>query len=58
MAGLFRVVCTNGLIVGTPSFKTHVRHVGDVVEKVAEGANALLGEAEKVLVAPSEWSQH
>jgi hypothetical protein len=57
MAGLFRSVCLNGLVVGTALHNVRIRHVGAVTDKVVEGSYRLLGEARKALVAPSEWSK-
>jgi hypothetical protein len=57
LAGLFRLVCLNGLVVGTASENIRARHTGDVVGKVIEGTYRVLAETERVLVAPSEWSK-
>src|SRR5690606_17776822 len=34
-AGIYRMVCTNGLVVGNELYKQKVRHEGDVVTRVA-----------------------
>ncbi|MET1416797.1 DUF932 domain-containing protein [Roseibium sp. HPY-6] len=57
MAGLFRVCCLNSLVTQTSTFDSvKVRHSGDVPGKVIEGTYRVMGEAEKALVAPADWS--
>jgi hypothetical protein len=41
-AGVFRIVCGNGLIAGAETFCRRVRHQGDVVNRVVEAANDLI----------------
>lgn len=41
-AGVYRLVCSNGLVAGTDMFLRKVRHSGQVIEKVIESANDLL----------------
>lgn len=42
MAGFFRMVCSNGLIAGTMQNDIRVRHTGNVVGDVIEGATRVL----------------
>ena len=57
MAGLFRIRCLNSLVAQTGTIDSvKVRHSGDVQGKVIEGTYRVLGEAEKALTAPLEWS--
>ncbi len=57
MAGLFRVACLNSMVAQTSTIDTvKVRHSGDVMGKVIEGTYRVLGEAQKTLAAPAEWS--
>ncbi|MDH2091970.1 DUF932 domain-containing protein [Agrobacterium pusense] len=57
MAGLFRIQCLNSLVAQTGTVDSiKVRHSGDVEGKVIEGTYRVLAEAEKALVAPTEWS--
>ncbi|MEO1109825.1 MAG: DUF932 domain-containing protein [Pseudomonadota bacterium] len=57
MAGLFRVCCLNSLVTQTSTLDSvKVRHSGDVAGKVIEGTYRVMGEAEKTLVAPADWS--
>jgi hypothetical protein len=57
MAGLFRVRCLNSLVTQTGTIDAiKVRHSGDVQHKVIEGTYRVLGEAERTLAAPQDWS--
>jgi uncharacterized protein DUF932 len=57
MAGLFRICCLNSLVTQTGTIDSvKVRHSGDVNAKVIEGTYRVLGEAQKALVAPADWS--
>lgn len=42
MAGFFRMVCSNGLIAGSVSNDIRIRHSGNVVSDVVEGATRVL----------------
>jgi len=58
MAGLFRIRCLNSLVTQTGTIDTvKVRHSGDVHTKVIEGTYRVLGEAQKALAAPQDWSK-
>lgn len=48
LPGLFRGVCTNGLVCGQSFGEVRVPHKGDVVEKVIEGAYEVLGIFDRV----------
>jgi hypothetical protein len=57
MAGLFRIACLNSLVTQTGTIDSvKVRHSGDVAGKVIEGTYRVLGEAQKALAAPADWS--
>ena len=57
MAGLFRICCLNSLVTQTGQIDSlKVRHSGDVAGKVIEGTYRVLGEAQKALAAPADWS--
>ena len=60
MAGLFRVRCTNSMVSQIGTFDgVKVRHSGSaqvVAGNVIEGTYRVLGEAQKALVAPADWS--
>jgi len=48
LAGCFRFVCANGLIVGDEYADVRVQHKGDVKGEVIEGAYRVLGEFDRV----------
>jgi hypothetical protein len=57
LAGLFRICCLNSMVSQTGTIDSvKVRHSGDVTHKVIEGTYRVLGEAQKALAAPAEWS--
>ena len=47
-AGIFRLVCSNGLVVGNEDIRQTVRHQGDVKGEVIEGAFRILSEFDTV----------
>lgn len=49
MAGLYRLVCSNGLVVGDMFKEVRVRHQGDVVGNVIEGTYEVVKEANRAL---------
>lgn len=48
MAGIFRLVCANGLIVGQSDHEIRIRHSGDAVSKVIEGAYSIVKDFDRV----------
>lgn len=48
MIGIFRFVCTNGLVCGDSFGEIRVPHKGDVVGQVIEGAYEVVGIFDKV----------
>lgn len=48
MPGFFRMVCSNGLIVGETLNEVRVRHSGNALQDVIEGAYTVLEDAPKV----------
>ena len=55
MAGVFRFVCSNGLIAGDITENVRVRHTGNVVDNVIEGATRILHETEEVVARIGEY---
>jgi hypothetical protein len=53
--GIYRLVCTNGLIVGEEAFLRAIRHQGDVVSKVVQAAHELTEIMPKVKNKVEEW---
>lgn len=55
---LFRIRCLNSMVAKLSTIDTvKVRHSGDVQSKVIEGTYSVLGNAQKLLAAPQDWSQ-
>lgn len=48
MAGIYRLVCANGLIVGNSDSEIRIRHSGDAVDKVIEGAYSVVKDFDAV----------
>lgn len=49
MAGLFRLICSNGLVAGNTSKEVRIKHQGDVVGNVIEGTYEVMREATHLL---------
>lgn len=49
MAGLFRLICSNGLIAGETYDEVKVRHQGDVVGNVIEGTYRVMDSGAKMI---------
>jgi len=56
MAGLFRLVCANGLVVADSMMESiHVKHTGNVLEQVATGSMELVARMPEVIDAVARW---
>lgn len=49
MAGIYRQICTNGLIAGNNYDEVRIRHQGNVVDNVIEGTYQILETSQKML---------
>ena len=57
MAGVFRLVCLNGMVVADRTDGARsVQHKGNVVDNVIDASFEVLGESRKALGAAAEWS--
>lgn len=54
-AGIYRLVCANGMIVGDEMFCRRVKHSGPVIEKVVEAANDLIEVVPISVRTVKEW---
>ena len=54
-AGIYRLVCSNGLIVGNDMFSRKVKHHGNVVEQVVKAANDLIEIVPISVEKANEW---
>lgn len=56
MAGLFRLVCLNGLTVADSTFQTHrIKHVGYTDQKVIDAIYSVVSETPKILEKVEEF---
>ena len=57
-AGLFRFVCTNGLVVQDADHGTiKIHHSGDIADRVLEASDIIMEEAPKILAVTKEWGK-
>jgi hypothetical protein len=49
MAGLYRLICSNGLVAGDTFKEVRVKHQGDVINNVIEGSYEVMKETTKLL---------
>lgn len=58
MAGLFRLVCSNGLMVSESELGSiSVMHKGNILDNVIEGSYRIVEGSQKALETASRWSQ-
>lgn len=59
MAGLFRLVCGNGMIVADSLIGSlSIRHTGRVIEEVTHGSVEIVEHMPKVVDAVARWREH
>lgn len=46
--GVFRLVCSNGMVVGDVFESIHIRHIGNIIERVIEASVNMLRNAPKI----------
>lgn len=57
-AGLFRVVCSNGLVVASERFATiRIPHTRHIFERVKEGVLHMSSQVPKLMTATREWDR-
>lgn len=57
MAGIFRLVCSNGMVVGDGQIEmVRVKHTGNVIPEVIEGCQQILQKLPEVSETVREWS--
>lgn len=57
IAGVYRIVCANGLIAGNSYAEIRVRHQGDIVRKVIEGTYTVIENSCKMIESTSVMSK-
>jgi hypothetical protein len=57
IAGMFRLVCSNGLMVAdSTTGSISVMHKGNIIAEVIEASNTIIGNSQKALSAATAWS--
>lgn len=57
-AGLYRLVCSNGLMVADSTVQmVKVLHKGDIIHDVIEGSFEIVQQSEKALAKADDWNQ-
>lgn len=57
-AGLYRLVCSNGLMVADTTVQMlSIMHKGDIVNDVIEGSFQIVSQSEKALARADDWNQ-
>lgn len=57
LAGVFRFVCSNGLVIGTTTAQETVRHTGDAAADLIHRVQQLARETSKVYSSIDTWSK-
>jgi hypothetical protein len=58
IAGMFRLVCSNGLMVAdSTTGSVSVMHKGNIIAEVVEASNEIISHSEKALTAVGEWGR-
>jgi hypothetical protein len=57
-AGLFRLVCANGMVCGQGELdNVRVKHTGNVISDVIDGSYRILDDSKKALFVAEQWGQ-
>lgn len=56
MAGVFRLVCSNGLIAGNIYDEIRVRHQGNIIDEVIEGSYSVVKDSRKMIESAEKMS--
>jgi hypothetical protein len=46
--GIFRLVCSNGMVVGDVFESIHIRHIGNIIDRIIEASTNMLKNAPKI----------
>jgi hypothetical protein len=53
--GIYRLVCSNGMVVGDETCEVKVRHSGNVLENVIEGSFRVIEDLKQIAPVINEW---
>ena len=54
-AGIYRQICSNGLVVGNDYLNHKIKHAGNVIEKVVGAANDIIEVIPEVIDRANQW---
>ena len=57
MGGIFRLICSNGMIVGDTTSEVRVRHSGNILENVIEGSYSVIEDINRVIPVIDDWKK-
>lgn len=58
MAGIFRLICSNGMVVQSANFGSiKIRHQGDIAGQVIEGSYRIIEEIPQIMATKEQWEQ-
>ena len=57
MGGIFRLICSNGMIVGDTTSEVRVRHSGNILENVIEGSYSVIEDINRVVPVIDDWKK-
>jgi hypothetical protein len=57
MGGIFRLICSNGMIVGDTTSEVRVRHSGNILENVIEGSYSVIEDIQRVIPVIDDWKK-
>lgn len=58
MCGVFRFVCSNGMVVADSLLESiHIRHMGNIIQQVIDGSSRILEAAPAVMGRIETWKQ-
>jgi hypothetical protein len=57
MSGIYRLICSNGLIAGNTYEQVKIRHQGDIVHNVIEGTHEVIKNSKKMIESGEEMEQ-
>ena len=57
MSGIYRLICSNGLIAGNTYEQVKIRHQGDIIHNVIEGTYEVIKNSKKMIESAEEMEQ-
>jgi hypothetical protein len=57
MGGIYRLICSNGMVVGNTTSEVKVRHSGNVLDNVIEGSYEVINDVQRVIPVIDDWKR-